>query len=76
MSSAMSDDPETQRIIGQLQASVATLTAEVGQLRAQMTQLIELAATAKGGWRTLLSVASVSTAIGAAIAGAFHRFLP
>jgi hypothetical protein len=63
----MSDDHETQRIIGQLQASVATLTDEVGKLRTQMGQLLDIAATAKGGWKTLLAVGSAAAAVSAAV---------
>lgn len=72
----MSDDAETQRIIGQLQASVEGLQRSVESLQRQVGRLTETIATAKGGWRTLVSVAGVSTAIGATVAGVFHRFLP
>lgn len=72
----MSEDSETQRIIGQLQSSVSSLQAEVHALRDQVMKLVELAATAKGGWRTLISVAGVSTTIGAALAALFNRWTP
>ena len=63
----MSDDPETQRFIGQLQASVENLQGEVRTLRGEMRQLIEMAATAKGGWRTLLAVGMTAASVSAAI---------
>lgn len=72
----MSDDAETQRIIGQLQASVEGLQKSVEVLQTQVGRLTETIASAKGGWRTLISVAGVSTAIGAAVAGFVHRVWP
>lgn len=63
----MSDDAETQRIIGQLQASVEGLQRDVHALRVQVAQLIEIAAVAKGGWKTLVAVGTLTSACTAAI---------
>lgn len=72
----MSENADTQRAIGHLQASVEHLQNQVAILRKQVSGLVETIATAKGGWKTLISVASTSTAIGAAIAGILHRLWP
>jgi hypothetical protein len=64
----MTDDAETQRIIGQLQATADNLQVEVRELRKQVSALVELVATARGGWRTLLAVGAAAASVGAGIA--------
>ena len=68
-----SDDTNTQRSIGHLQASVENLQGEVALLRQQMTAVLEIANTAKGGWKTLLSVGGISASMGAGLAAFIDR---
>ena len=68
----MNDDAETQRIIGQLQSSVENLQSDVRTLRREMRELIEIAATAKGGWKTLLAVGMTAASVSAAITSAIN----
>jgi hypothetical protein len=56
-----------------LQASVENLQGEVVMLRQQMTAILEIANTAKGGWKTLLAVGGIAASIGASIAAFVHK---
>ncbi len=70
----MSGDAETQRIIGQLQATTTSfgdratrLETQMGTLEAKLDKVIEQNATARGGLKTLVAVGSVAGSIGAGI---------
>ena len=72
----MSNDYQTQRTIGQLQGAVEGQAQRLERMEEKIDQMAEVIATAKGGWRVLVSVAGVSTTIGAAVAAAIHRLWP
>lgn len=60
-----------QRVIGRLEAEMAALQQQMARQEAQNVQIMtelrsitETLASAKGGWKTLISVGMISSAIG------------
>lgn len=56
-----------ERDIGRHDEAINTLKNEVAALRADIAEVKEILASARGGWKTLVAVGSFAGAIGAAI---------
>lgn len=61
----MSESPETQRLIGELKATVTILTAKVEKIEAKVDSVDRTLSEAKGGWRVLLLVGGAAGTVGA-----------
>ena len=64
-----------ERTIGRLEAKIETLEDQVEQMSSDVREIRELLASAKGGYRTLIAVGLVSSAVGAALTGKLLPFL-
>lgn len=62
-----------QRIIGRLEAEIEAMKEQNRQILADLREVRETLATAKGGWRTLLAVAGIAGTVGA-LAAKFAPF--
>lgn len=71
----MSEPNNTQFMLGQLASSVQALTVQMKELKATVDTLSAHMNQTKGGFRILLAVGSVSTAVGAGIAWALQYFV-
>lgn len=58
-------DPEVQRNLGALEEAVDTLKLEVTGLRGDVAEIKSLLSQAKGGYKTLIAVATCAGAVGA-----------
>lgn len=61
----MSDD--TDRSIGRLEGEVAALQRDMNELRKDVKSLLDQVASAKGGWKVLVTAASAGGALGATL---------
>lgn len=59
---------ETSHAIGALQARVAGLEQEVRDLRDDVRQLLAVLNAGKASWRTLVTIGTVATTLGAGVA--------
>lgn len=69
----MSDD--TDRSIGRLEGEVAALQRDMNELRKDVKSLLDQVASAKGGWKVLVTAASAGGALGATLMEAGAWFL-
>lgn len=60
---------------GRLQAEVEGLTAQVAELRADMKTLLETVANVRGGWKSIVLLASVAAAAGSLAHQAYLYFV-
>lgn len=64
--------PEERDRLTKVEVKVDTIEETLGEVRADVKALRSLAEGAKGGWRTLMIVGGIGTAIG----GALVKFVP
>lgn len=62
-----SEMTDQNRIIGRLEAQVASAEERLERIEVKMDALMEYAAQAKGGWRLILAVGAAGSAIGVSI---------
>lgn len=55
------------RELGEHDARLATLEREMGELRADVKEILRTLSEAKGGWRTLMVIGGACAAIGAGL---------
>lgn len=55
----------TEREIGRVQARMNAFEKDLDEIKADVRQIRDVVISVKGGWRTILLMASVSAAIGA-----------
>jgi archaellum component FlaC len=53
----------SERDIGRHEEAINSLKGEVHAMREQVSEIREILATARGGWKTLVAVGSISSAI-------------
>ncbi len=58
---------DVHRDIGRHDEAIDTLKDEVSAMRADLAEIKQMMAQAKGGWRTLMAVGGVAGAVGAAL---------
>jgi hypothetical protein len=58
----------TEREIGALEARVGVLEEEVKGLREDVRELLAILNAGKGSWRTLVTVGTIATGLGAGVA--------
>lgn len=61
-----------QRTIGRLEAKIEALESQSSDIMAELKSIRATLAEAKGGWRVLMAVAGISSAVG----GLVVKFLP
>lgn len=59
--------PSNERELGELSARITALEDDVREARADIKQLLEFTQQARGSWKTLMSVAGASAAVGALV---------
>jgi chromosome condensin MukBEF ATPase and DNA-binding subunit MukB len=61
-----------EREVGSLEARMQTVETELHAIRSDVREIRDALVTARGGWRTLILLLSLASAIGAALG----RYLP
>ena len=59
---------EVERDIGGLEARMARVEQDIKELRDDVREVLNHVSAAKGGWRTLVTIGSAMTALGAGVA--------
>lgn len=72
----MSEEAQLHRDLGRLEAQVASLSAQLLLMQTQVREMHDAITSAKGGWKVLVGVGTVSagiTAVLAKVLGVFWR---
>ena len=67
--------PEVQRELGAHAAEIANLKDRVEKMDAKMDEVLAILHQTKGSWKTLVAIAGMSSAVGAAAAKLAPMFL-
>lgn len=59
-------NPETERDIGRLEGKVDSVEKTLATMQGQLAELNAYMAETKGGWKTLLALAGMASALGSA----------
>lgn len=69
-------DAAVQRDLGRMEAEIQNLNATVQVLAADVREMKETMAEARGGWRTLLLIGGVIATLSSILGGVVAKFAP
>lgn len=68
------NDPDIYRDLGSHDAEIRTLKAEVHALRGDVAEIKQMLSEARGGWKTMMAVAGLSSSLGAMLSYMVTKF--